>query len=91
VRVSNLAPGQRFRVRGILLAKEMGKRLADMGFTEGHEGVVVRCGLLSGPMEVRILGYELIIRRSEAEGIEVDALSPEPQLKPTLIAAEVRS
>jgi len=84
VRISNLAPGQRFRVRGILLSKEVGKRRADMGLTEGREGVVVRRGLLGGPMEVRILSYELIIRRSEAEGIEVEALPTQAEARPKI-------
>jgi ferrous iron transport protein B len=71
--VSTLTSGQRFRVRGITLGKEVGKRLADMGFTEGREGLVIRRGLAGGPMQVKILGYEVIIRHSEAEGIEVEA------------------
>lgn len=90
MRISNLASGQRFRVRGILLAKEVGKRLADMGFTEGREGEVIRCGLLGGPMEVRILGYEVIIRRVEAAGIEVEALSTEMESQSTAIDATPR-
>jgi ferrous iron transport protein B len=85
MRISNLESGQRFKVRGILLAKEVGKRLADMGFTEGREGTVVRRGLMGGPMEVRILGYELIIRRFEAAGVEVDAL-PESISQSTAVA-----
>ncbi len=86
MRISNLSSGQRFRVSGILLAKEVGKRLADMGFTEGREGEVIRCGLLGGPMEVRILGYEVILRRVEAAGIEVESLSSEMESQSTAVA-----
>lgn len=75
MQVSNLGPGQRFKVVRMSLSKEVGKRLADMGFTEGRCGVVVRRGLIGGPMHVRILGYDLLIRRSEAAGIEVEAIS----------------
>ena len=71
MRISDLEAGQRFTVRRILLAKEVGKRLADMGFTEGREGTVVRRSFLGGPLEVSILGCKMIIRRVEAAGIEV--------------------
>lgn len=63
--------GASFRVVKVALGKEVGKRLADMGFTEGAEGAVVRSGFLRGPLQVRIRGYDILIRRYEAGGIEV--------------------
>jgi ferrous iron transport protein A len=56
----------------VTLGKEVGKRLADMGFTEGTEGAVVRTGFFHGPLHVRIRGYDILIRRYEAAGIEVN-------------------
>ena len=70
--VSDLLPGTTFRIIGVRIAGEVGKRLADMGFTEGAEGAVVRAGFLRGPFQVRIRGYDILIRRSEASGIEVE-------------------
>lgn len=70
--ISDAPPGASFRVVRVLLGKEVGKRLADMGFTEGAEGAVVRGGFLQGPMQIRIRGYDILIRRCEAAGIEVD-------------------
>ncbi len=75
MQVSDLVPGQHFKVLRMSLSKEVGKRLVDMGFTEGRRGVVIRRGLIGGPMHVRILGYDLLIRRSEAAGIEVEPLA----------------
>jgi len=72
--VSEAPAGASFKVKRVVLGKEVGKRLADMGFTEGAEGAVVRGGFLRGPFQVRIRGYDLLIRRSEAEGIEVEPL-----------------
>lgn len=69
--VSDLPRGEGFVVRKVLLGKEVGKRLADMGFTEGREGFVVRRGLLKGPLQVRLMGYDLLLRHSEAQGIEI--------------------
>jgi ferrous iron transport protein A len=56
----------------VTLGKEVGRRLADMGFTEGTEGAVVRAGFFRGPLQVRIRGYDVLIRRFEASGIEVE-------------------
>ncbi|MFZ4616863.1 MAG: FeoA family protein [Rectinemataceae bacterium] len=69
--LSELAPGARFRVQGVTIGREVGKRLADMGFNNGVEGEVVRRLFLSGPMQVRILGYSLLLRKSEAAAVEV--------------------
>jgi len=70
--VADLKNGERFKVKRVALAKEVGKRLADMGFTAGAEGVVIRCALLRDPLEVRICGYNVSIRRSEARGIAIE-------------------
>uniref|UniRef100_A0A7C3IKD9 Ferrous iron transport protein A n=1 Tax=Gracilinema caldarium TaxID=215591 RepID=A0A7C3IKD9_9SPIR len=70
--LSDAPNGASFRVIRVLIGKEVGKRLADMGFTEGAEGAVVRGGLFRGPLQVRIRGYDVLIRRSEAAGIEVE-------------------
>lgn len=71
--VSDLPRGESFVVSRVLLDKEVGKRLADMGFTEGRRGLVVRRGLLKGPLQVRLMGYDLLLRHSEASGIEVSS------------------
>ena len=69
--VSDAPTGASFRVIGVKTCKEVGKRLADMGFTEGAEGEVIRAGLLRDPLQVRIRGYDILIRRSEADDIEI--------------------
>ena len=70
--LSDAPSGASFRVVKVALGKEVGKRLADMGFTAGTEGAVVRKGFLRGPLQVRIRGYDILIRRFEAAGIEVE-------------------
>jgi len=72
--VSDIKAGSAFRVLRVTLGKEVGKRLADMGFTEGAEGEVIRAGFLRGPYQVRIRGYDILLRRSEAAGIEIAPL-----------------
>jgi len=70
--LSDAPGGASFRVTRVNLGKEVGKRLADMGFTAGTEGAVVRRAFFGGPLQVRILGYDVLIRRFEAGGIEVE-------------------
>ncbi|GHV87161.1 hypothetical protein AGMMS50255_4570 [Spirochaetia bacterium] len=70
--LSDTPRGASFTVIRVTLGKEVGKRLADMGFTAGTEGAVVRAGFFRGPLQVRIRGYDILIRRYEAAGIEVE-------------------
>jgi ferrous iron transport protein A len=76
--LSDAPNGASFRVIKVALNKEVGKRLADMGFTEGAAGALVRSGLFRGPLQVRIRGYDILIRRYEAAGIEVEPLGDWP-------------
>jgi ferrous iron transport protein A len=64
--------GSSFTVIMVRTGREVGKRLADMGFTLGAEGAVVRGGFFHGPLQVRIRGYDVLLRRSEALAIEVE-------------------
>ena len=70
--LSEAPSGGSFRVIKVALGKEVGRRLADMGFTEGAEGAVVRKGFFHGPLQVRIRDYDILIRRFEASGIAVE-------------------
>jgi ferrous iron transport protein A len=76
--LSKAPNGASFTVVKVALRKEVGKRLADMGFTEGTAGAVVRKGFLHGPLQVRIRGYDILIRRYEAAGIEVEPVGDWP-------------
>lgn len=46
-------------------------RLLEMGILEGTEIEVVRLAPLGDPIEIKLRGYHLSIRRSEAEQIEI--------------------
>jgi len=69
--VAEVPEGGAFIVKRVAIGGETGKRLADMGFTGGAEGMVIRRGLFRGPLHVLIRGYALLIRRSEAAAIEI--------------------
>jgi ferrous iron transport protein A len=83
--VSDAPVGASFRILRVTFGKEVGRRLADMGFTEGAEGVVIRSGFLRGPLQVRIRGYDILIRRNEAAGIEIEPIGDWKPLPPGLM------
>ena len=48
------------------------RRIMDMGITKGVEVYVRKVAPLGDPMELMVRGYELSIRKSDAEMIEVE-------------------
>lgn len=72
--ILDLKDNEKFVVKKVTLKKEVGKRLSDMGFTNGVTGTVIRSALLGDPIQVRILSYNISIRKSEASGIEVESV-----------------
>lgn len=48
------------------------RRIMDMGLTKSVEVKVCKVAPLGDPMEVTVRGYELSIRKADAEMIEVD-------------------
>ena len=47
------------------------RRIMDMGITRGTEIYVRKVAPLGDPMELNVRGYELSVRKSDAEMIEV--------------------
>ena len=47
------------------------RRIMDMGITKGVEILVRKVAPLGDPMELNVRGYELSIRKADAEEIEV--------------------
>ena len=47
------------------------RRIMDMGLTKGTEVYVRKVAPLGDPMEMTVRGYELSVRRADAELIEV--------------------
>lgn len=47
------------------------RRLMDMGLTKGTEVTVRKVAPLGDPIEVTVRGYELSLRKADAETIEV--------------------
>lgn len=57
------------KVKRIEATSRIRQRLFDMGITPGTEILLKKIAPLGDPIEVRVRGYELSLRKSEAEGI----------------------
>jgi ferrous iron transport protein A len=71
-KLAELRPGERGRITAVEGDAEAVRRLMDLGVIRGTALEVVRTAPLGDPMEVRLRGYMLTLRRSEAEHITVD-------------------
>lgn len=49
------------------------RRIMDMGITKGVEIYVRKVAPLGDPIELKVRGYELSIRKADAEMVEVEA------------------
>lgn len=64
-------PGQTVSVIKISGEGPVRRRIMDMGITRGTEITVRKVAPLGDPIEVNVRGYELSLRRGDAEMIEV--------------------
>ena len=63
--------GETVRVQRLNGSGALKRRIMDMGITKGAEIFVRKVAPLGDPVEINIRGYELSIRKNEAESIEV--------------------
>lgn len=63
--------GETVSVKRLLGTGALKRRIMDMGITKGTEIFVRKVAPLGDPLELSVRGYELSIRKSEAENIEV--------------------
>jgi ferrous iron transport protein A len=70
--LSKLVPGDRARIVAIGAIGAMKRRLMEMGVLPGEEIEVRKVAPLGDPIEVRVKGYSLSLRKSEAAEISVE-------------------
>ena len=66
-----VAVGQTVTVKKLTGAGPVKRRIMDMGITKGVEVYIRKVAPLGDPVEVTVRGYELSLRRADAEMIEV--------------------
>ena len=64
--------GQTVKVKKVEGAGPIRRRIMDMGITKGSEIYVRKVAPLGDPIEINIRGYELSLRKADAEMIEVE-------------------
>lgn len=67
----NVKPGETVKVSRISGEGALKRRIMDMGVTKGVEIYVRKVAPLGDPVEVTVRGYELSVRKEDAEMIEV--------------------
>jgi len=73
VTLDELQIGARARVRNVTGRGSMAVRLLEMGFVPGVEVALVKRAPLGDPLELRLRGFHVSLRRAEAKSIEIDA------------------
>lgn len=69
--LKEMKPGQQGTVASISTTGAMKRRIMDMGVTPGVLVKVVKVAPLGDPIEIHVRGYELSLRKDEAEQIEI--------------------
>ncbi|QAT49264.1 ferrous iron transport protein A [Caproiciproducens sp. NJN-50] len=69
--LKEVKPGETVAVKTLTATGPLRRRIMDMGITKGTAISVRKVAPLGDPIEITVRGYELSIRKNEAEHIEV--------------------
>lgn len=72
--LSQMSVGQRGVIKDFTADNDDYERIVEMGVTPGEEIEVIRYAPLGDPIEIRVRGYLLSLRKAEAERIKVTRL-----------------
>ena len=74
ITLKDLLPGEKGRVISIGSAGPVRRRLVDMGITPGTVILLRKLAPLGDPMEINLRGYELSLRKNEAEQVIIEKI-----------------
>ena len=74
--LKSLKPGQSGMVEAINLTGALKRKIIDMGITPGVTIFVRKVAPLGDPIEINLRGYELTLRKDDADKILIHKLSP---------------
>lgn len=69
--LDELETGQAVEIEAVTAAGEIGERLLEMGMTPGATVEIIRRAPFGDPVQVRLRGYLLAIRRAQARAVQV--------------------
>ena len=70
--LEKLKPGQKGDILTVGGTGALRRRLLDMGLTPNTQVMVRKIAPMGDPIEIYLRGYELTLRKSEAENIEIE-------------------
>jgi Fe2+ transport system protein FeoA len=70
--LADLNASEQGRIRTVVGDDALTQRLWELGFTPGQQVGVVRFAPLGDPMQVRVRGFDVALRRSEARRVLLD-------------------
>lgn len=70
--LDKLAIGKSARILDVVGEAGLQQRLLEMGLLPGVDVTVVRQAPLGDPIEVKVMGYSLSLRRSEAANVQIE-------------------
>ena len=76
-RLSDFTIGETGLIKMVNGEGRIRRRLFDMGVTPGAEVVLIKKAPLGDPLEVKIRGYDLTLRKDEAIFVELEVNSKE--------------
>ncbi len=72
-KLRDLKPGEKGKITKISGSGPVHRRILDMGVVKGAEIEVERVAPLGDPVEIKIKGYHLSLRKEEASNVYVEA------------------
>ena len=69
--LKDVSIGQTVKVKKLTGEGPVKRRIMDMGITKGSQVYVRKVAPLGDPVEITVRGYELSLRRDDAESVEV--------------------
>ena len=73
-KLKDMKPGQKCRIIKVRGRSEASKRILGMGVIPGSVVEIERISPPGGPIDVKVRGYHLSLRKDEAEGIDVEVI-----------------
>lgn len=69
--LADLGVHQEGKIHAVIGTDTLAHRLAEIGFTPGQTVRIIRFAPLGDPMQIRLRGFSIALRRSEAQRILV--------------------
>lgn len=75
MKLSEVTPGKSCKVLKVHSSGNLFKRIMEMGLTQGTVIEIERVAPLGDPVEMKLKGYHLSLRKDEADNIEVEEIN----------------